>query len=149
MAISGVYLTGVVLVVDDDDTFRGELVSILENVGLAVISMPSAIHATKFMQNQPWNWYPALVFTDLVMGGLGGYQFIRRLAELYPKREIPVIVTSKLNSGLDVAEAEIAGADAYLIKPIEAETVIETIKIVMNKKKSKMILKDAKTEEVN
>jgi CheY-like chemotaxis protein len=101
------------------------------------------------MQNQPWNWYPALVFTDLVMGGLGGYQFIRRLAELYPKREIPVIVTSKLNSGLDVAEAEIAGADAYLIKPINAETVIETIRQVMNKKQRKMILKDAQKKQKN
>jgi CheY-like chemotaxis protein len=73
---------------------------------------------------------PKMVITDLVMPGMGGYQLIRRLCEMYPRRNVPVIVVSKLNSPDDIVEAELAGASVYCAKPLPISRVVENIVLI-------------------
>lgn len=138
MSIGFPEIIGPVLVIDDDDVYRRELTQYLSANGVSVIALPTALHATKFIQSQPWNWYPTMIFTDIVMNGMGGYQFIRSLDELYPRRRIPVIVISKLESGIDIGEAESAGAAAYITKPLNYETLAKTVSKVLEKGRKKM-----------
>ncbi|MCB0324300.1 MAG: response regulator [Bdellovibrionales bacterium] len=122
---------GPVVVVDDDEEFRMKFTRMLEGMGLSVIQQDSGSHCVRFLQNQPWNWYPSIVFTDIVMDGMGGYQLMRRIQELYPRRSIPIIVVSKLDAGVDVGEAEVAGAAAYITKPVDEQRVYETVDKVL------------------
>jgi CheY-like chemotaxis protein len=131
---------GPVVVVDDDECFREELRGMLDKVGIRAIYQDSGSHCVRFLQNQPWNWYPAIIITDIVMDGMGGYQLMRRIQELYPNKNIPIIVISRLDAGVDVGEAEVAGASAYITKPVEEERLYETIRKVLNKEKSGMLV---------
>lgn len=138
--ITPLNVRGPVLVIDDDEKFRSQLEQMLRTMGVASICLESGSHCLRFIQNQPWNWYPALVLTDLVMDGMGGYHLIRRIHEQYPHRNIPVVVVSKLNASVDVGEAEAAGAVAYVTKPLDADRLHQTLDRVLNHDASKGML---------
>jgi twitching motility two-component system response regulator PilH len=135
-----IHLDGPVVAVDDDEIFRKELKEILERNGIACVFQESATHAVRYFQNQPWNWKPGLIITDIVMDGMGGYQLIRRINELYQGRNIPIVVISRLNAGVDVGEAEVAGASAYLTKPLNEEQLIKIIRRVTDKNSKGIIV---------
>lgn len=129
-----------VFVVEDDSAFRDELCTMLQDFGLIVEAADSASRAVRVMQEKPWTWQPAMIFTDIVMDGMGGYEFIRRVGSLFPKREIPIVVISRLSTGIDVGEAEVAGAAAYITKPCDREDVYESIISILERQKSGMLL---------
>ena len=122
-----------ILVIDDDPVARNEIAEILEDEDLVPVLLESGSHALRFMQNQNWSWSPSLIITDIIMEGIGGYQLMRRVQELYPKKHVPIIVVSRLLTGDDVTEAELAGASAYLTKPINAERLMEHVARVTGK----------------
>lgn len=131
---------GVAVIVDDDENARREIKDILEKHGIAAVTQESASHAVRYLQNQPWNWRPGIIITDLVMDGMGGYQFIRRVLELYPKSQIPIVVISKLDAGVDVGEAEIAGANGYITKPVDENRLIKILEKINTKEGKGMVL---------
>ena len=139
-ALPKLNMTGPIVVVDDDEAYRLQVKDMLEKKGYQVVLQDSGSHALRYLQNQPWNWFPALVITDIVMDGMGGFQLIRRIQELYTKKDVPVIVISRLDAGVDVGEAEVAGAAAYLTKPIEEERLFETLERVLNREKGGMLI---------
>ena len=116
--------TSKIVVIDDDTSFLEEMRGHLENNGYSVSTFETAQHAFRFMKSQPWSWIPKLVITDVVMDGIGGYQVVRRVEELYPGRKIPTVVVSKLTSMDYSYEAEAAGAAAFLTKPISEEKIL-------------------------
>lgn len=140
MSEQPIQLDGPVVIVDDDEAFRKELREMLEKLGQAVIAIESAAHAVRFLQNQPWNWKPGLICTDLVMDGMGGYQLLRRMPDIYPNRNIPLLVISRLSSGLDVGEAEIAGATAYLTKPLHQAHLEDVLRRITDKEKKGILV---------
>ncbi len=136
-------LSGTILAVDDDEVYRKQLQGILDRHNIPCIMQESATHALRFLQNQPWNWRPALVITDIVMDGMGGYQLIRRIQELYPTSDIPVLVVSKLSGGIDVGEAEVAGAAAYITKPATEDKIISALEKLTKKERRGMLIYSA------
>ncbi len=130
-------LSGTILLIDDDPVFRGDMKNYLEQNALEVTAIESGNHAIRYIQNKEWSWHPSLIITDLVMDGMGGYQLIRRIGELYPNRGIPIVVVSKLSSAEDINEAELAGASAYIRKPFKKEILIKTIGRITEKNKGK------------
>jgi two-component system, OmpR family, response regulator PfeR len=122
---------GTVLVIDDDLSFRSILKDYFDKRDIKVSLSESGNHAIKFIQNQPWNWRPWLVVTDIVMDGMGGYQFIRRFQEIY-RGTVPIVVISRLGAAEDIAEAEIAGASAYLRKPLRKDNLDALIQRIFN-----------------
>ena len=129
---------GTVIVVDDDPMFREELVTMLEEEGYEVQSFESGAHAVRYMQDRPWSWVPKLLITDIVMEGVGGYQLIRRMGELYPGKNVPIIVVSRLYSADYVYEAEVAGASSYLQKPVQPQKLMQAIAKAQSKAKGPM-----------
>lgn len=127
---------GPVMIVDDDANFRTWLTEVFSEIEVRADAFESAAHAVKFSERQAWSWKPQLVITDLVMTGLGGYQFIRKSHELFSQRNtVPVIVISQLTQPEDKAEAIVAGAAEYLTKPVTKEEVIETVYRALSPKK--------------
>lgn len=129
-----------VLLVEDDPTYRERLASIVEDMGPEVVSLESGAHALRYIDGQNWAWYPSMLITDLVMDGVGGYQLMRLIQERYPRRDIPIIVVSQLSSGDDLAEAEMAGATAYVTKPLRENDFTEVLdKVLSAKAKNKKL----------
>ena len=128
---------GTLVVIDDDSDFREGLCETLRGHGFTVESFESGLHAFRYMEAKPWSWAPRLVVTDIVMDGMGGYQVMQRIEQLYPRREIPCVVVSRLSTADYKFEAEAAGASAYLAKPVDSSELIETIYSLLTKKSKK------------
>ena len=107
-----------VLVVDDDKEIREVLVELLAQEGYEVSAACNGQHAlTKVLIH-----WPDVVLLDLVMPVMNGWQFLDlRLA--YPVLDhVPVIVTSAVDSSLDVA--------AVVPKPFLLDEMLEAVRRV-------------------
>jgi len=62
---------------------------------------------------------PALICLDVVLPNLGGLEICERLRQTPETAGIPVIITSGRGSALDRAQAEMAGADEVVVKPVD------------------------------
>ena len=102
-----------ILVVDDEVGSREGLRRLLEALGYATTTAASAEEALESVRRDP----PAAVFTDLVMPGVDGLEFIRRLQL---ERELPVVVFSAQGTIEQAVEAMKLGAQDFLEKPVEA-----------------------------
>lgn len=128
------------LVVDDDPEFRANTQKVLEDNGFVVHCLESGHHVMRFIQNQPWSWAPSLLITDIVMDGMGGYLLMKQFQELYPNRDIPMIVVSRLMAAVDLGEAEVAGASAYFCKPVDPDKLLKTIETLLTTQQRTMLI---------
>ena len=109
-------MNGRVVVVDDELEARTKISNFFKERNCDVTDFESATHTLRQMEGNTWCWIPSLVVTDIAMDGIGGYQLIRRIYELYPNKNVIVIVVSKHFSSDYVYEAEVAGASKFLKK---------------------------------
>ncbi len=77
----------------------------LENAGEALESLQSGRIS------------PDIIFLDLKMDGLNGFQFMNQLRLNPALRSIPIIILSDSDDPLDIEMARIAGAKKYISKP--------------------------------
>ncbi len=80
----------IVLVVDDEVTLRRATERFLERYGYEVLAAPSAIEALALLDAREWR--VDLVVTDMVMPGMDGREFVRRLRARRPR--LPVVCMS-------------------------------------------------------
>lgn len=69
-----------------------------------------------------------VVFMDLAMPLLNGFQALEQIRETASLAHVPVFVLSASEADSDIHRAYGAGADAYLIKPVTARQLAELIK---------------------
>jgi DNA-binding NtrC family response regulator len=100
------------LVVDDEAGERDGLRRFLEALGYRAETAASAEEALAKIEQNP----PSAVFTDLVMPGIDGLEFIRRLQKTH---DIPVVLFSAQGTEEQAIEAMRLGAQDYLEKPVE------------------------------
>jgi signal transduction histidine kinase/CheY-like chemotaxis protein len=112
-----------VLVVDDRWENRSVLVSLLEPIGFEVIEATNGQEGLDkaVMVN------PDLIITDLVMPIMDGFEMLRHLRQLSQFKTTPVIASSASVFEADQFKSVDAGANEFLPKPIEAETLLRLI----------------------
>ncbi|MFS1440139.1 response regulator [Shewanella sp. 10N.286.48.A6] len=111
-----------VVVIDDDPVCTGLLLAILgdeyrvmtANSGDAAIEMFASIR-------------PNLIFVDITMPNINGYQVIKFIKDQPETANIPIVVVSSLVEASDQELALKIGADDYLTKPIMPNDVQKTI----------------------
>ncbi len=64
---------------------------------------------------------PDLILTDLMMPGMDGYELCRAIRQSEILGDVPIIVVSARSNDEDRIRALEAGADAYLVKPFNAD----------------------------
>jgi len=101
-----------ILVVEDDAKMR-RVLELLLSGHWTVETAADAAAAITATRERP----PDLVLTDLLLPGMDGYDFLRRLRAEAGTRTLPVIVISGLTEEADRLKALEAGANDYLIKP--------------------------------
>ncbi|MEH2076081.1 MAG: ATP-binding protein [Nostoc sp.] len=113
-----------ILIADDKWENRSVIVNLLEPVGFTVVEASNGQEAWA----QSLAHKPDTIVTDLVMPILDGFEFINRLRQSEQFKEIPVIASSASVFAVDQHKSIDVGADAFLPKPIEAETLLEMLR---------------------
>lgn len=111
------------LVVDDCKEASGHLSQILTRNGYQVIHADNGEDAI----NLASEYVPDLIFMDIVMPGVNGFQATRQLSKLAETSHIPVVMVSAKNQDVDKQWAEKQGASAYICKPVEEKLLVKTI----------------------
>lgn len=112
-----------ILIVDDDITFRTALRYSLEHQGYAVTEAESGSEALDVFAQTPSN----VVVSDIVMPGMDGLEFCRRLRSIRAGQLVPFIFLSALNEVDDRVQGYQMGADDYLVKPFELKELVAKI----------------------
>ncbi|MGV6803223.1 MAG: PP2C family protein-serine/threonine phosphatase [Ruegeria sp.] len=106
-----------VLVVDDSRLQRRILVASLEKWGFLVYEAESGEEAIELCKQA----LPDLVLSDWVMPGMGGLEFCRGFRSLENQHYTYFILLTSKSEKQEVARGLDAGADDFLIKPLEAD----------------------------
>lgn len=106
-----------VLVVDDSRLQRRILVASLKRWGFTVVEADSGEEALDLCRQG----LPDLVLSDWVMPGMGGLEFCRAFREMEKDQYTYFILLTSKSEKQEVARGLDAGADDFLIKPLEAD----------------------------
>jgi CheY-like chemotaxis protein len=112
-----------VLIVEDDAAIREALSLILAGEGFVVLGAANGQEALGLLRSGP---HPNLILLDLMMPIMDGWQFRREQTQDAALSAIPVVVLSADGNGQQKAAA--LRAAGYLQKPVEVETLLETIR---------------------
>ena len=110
-----------ILIVDDEESIRVSLESILKKENYDVKSSSNALTALEMLQNDHYD----LIISDIMMDGMGGVELLRKSKENFPEI-VFLLMTGYAN--LDTAiEAVRLGAADYIVKPCSKKIMIESI----------------------
>ena len=114
---------GTVMIVDDSTTVR-KLVSItVEDLGFQVIEAANGSQAL----SQIFEKKPDVVFLDIKMPQMDGYQVCRILKENKHTADIPIIMLTGQDGFFDRVRGKMVGAMDYITKPFDAETLVTAL----------------------
>ena len=74
---------------------------------------------------------PDLIILDLMLPGMKGVAFAKKLAQLNAGRDVPLIVSTGLPQADARAVAESVGAAAVLAKPFDIKTILDLVKSLL------------------
>ena len=122
-------LSGVkVMVIDDSNTIRRSAEIFLGQAGCKVIVAEDGFDAlAKIADNDP-----DLIFCDILMPRLDGYQTCALIKKSPRFHEIPVIMLSSKDGLFDRARGRIVGSEQYLTKPFTREELLGAIRTYVN-----------------
>ena len=112
-----------ILVADDDPDLVALLKAFLEDRKWAVAVARDAMQVTMLAR---WE-SPQAVLLDITMPGGDGIRSLKQLKASSKLREIPVVVMSARNDEATARTATDAGAVKFLPKPLNLETVHQTL----------------------
>lgn len=116
-----------ILVVDDAALVRAYYRSILEGAGFRVEEALNGIEALESLLARPAD----LLVVDINMPQMDGLTFLRILRQKEdPMAATPVLVTSTESAESDFTAARAAGANYYLVKPVEREQLVELARLL-------------------
>lgn len=112
-----------VLVVDDSKTIRRSASGFLGKSGCTVVSAVDGFDALgKVVSHRP-----DIIFADIMMPRLDGYQTCALIKNNQQYRDIPVVLLSSKDGLFDRARGRLVGADAHLAKPFAEEDLLSTL----------------------
>ena len=117
-------LTGVrVMVIDDSNTIRRSAEIFLKQGGYEVLLAEDGFDALSKVNDHD----PDLIFCDILMPRLDGYQTCALIKKSTKHRDTPVIMLSSKDSLFDRARGRMVGSDEYLTKPFTKESLLKTV----------------------
>ncbi len=116
-------MTQTILVVDDSAVMRQMLSAILEENGYRILLADGGQPALDHLQQEKVD----LVLTDWTMAPMDGGQLTCRLRQLEDYAHIPVVVLSTFSGDAYKSDARKAGANGWLSKPVQPQTLLDVI----------------------
>jgi two-component system chemotaxis response regulator CheY len=117
-----------IFLVDDSTTILLSIGAILTKAGYEFEKASSADEGLKLLNG---GLKPDLLITDLNMPGMNGIEFIKEIRKLPNYRFMPILFLTTESQQSKRDEAKAAGASGWLVKPVNADQLIGTIKLVI------------------
>ena len=113
-----------VMVIDDSKTIRRTAETLLKKVGCEVITATDGFDALAKIADT----HPDIIFVDIMMPRLAGYQTCALIKNNSKFKSTPVIMLSSKDGLFDKAKGRIVGSDEYLTKPFSKEELLGSIR---------------------
>jgi twitching motility two-component system response regulator PilH len=113
-----------ILIVDDVQTDRELLGKVVSSAGHQPLYASDGDEGIKKAQEAK----PALIFMDVVMPNMNGFNACRKLKQDPETKGIPVVLVTSKGGESDLFWGKKQGADDHIPKPFSAETLISTIR---------------------
>lgn len=118
-------ITGVkVMVIDDSKTIRRTAETLLSKAGCEVITASDGFEALSLIADHR----PNIIFVDIMMPRLDGYQTCSLIKNNDMFRKTPVIMLSSKDGLFDRARGKVAGSEQYLTKPFTRDELLGAIR---------------------
>lgn len=113
-----------IMVIDDSSTIRRSAEIFLGQAGYQVVLADDGFDALAKMNDHK----PALIFCDILMPRLDGYQTCALIKKSAKFHTTPVIMLSSKDGLFDRARGAMVGSDAYLTKPFTKDSLLKTVR---------------------
>jgi len=118
-------LVGVkVVVVDDSKTIRRTAETLLTRAGAEVLSAADGFEALSLIADTR----PDIIFVDVMMPRLDGYQICSLLKGNPAFRDTPVVMISSKDGLFDIARGRLVGSEEYVTKPFTRSELIDAVR---------------------
>ncbi|MGK7294684.1 MAG: response regulator [Candidatus Wenzhouxiangella sp. M2_3B_020] len=118
-------LTGLkVMVIDDSRTIRKSAETMLGREGCEVLTADDGFEALSLIHKH----HPDLIFVDIMMPRLDGYQTCAIIKNNDQFRDTPVIMLTSKDGLFDKARGRIVGSDHYLTKPFTKDELLDAVR---------------------
>ena len=112
-----------VMVIDDSKTIRRTAETLLKKEGCNVVTATDGFEAlSKIADHQP-----QVIFVDIMMPRLDGYQTCALIKNNQMFKAIPVIMLSSKDGLFDKARGRMVGSEEYLTKPFTKEQLLRAV----------------------
>lgn len=111
------------MVIDDSKTIRRTAETLLKKVGCEVVTAVDGFDALAKIADHK----PQIIFVDIMMPRLDGYQTCALIKNNKDFKDTPVIMLSSKDGLFDRAKGRIVGSDQYLTKPFSRDELLGAI----------------------
>lgn len=113
-----------VMVIDDSKTIRRTAETLLKKEGCDVVTAIDGFEALAKIADQQ----PQIIFVDIMMPRLDGYQTCALIKSNSQFKAVPVIMLSSKDGLFDKARGRIVGSEQYLTKPFTRDELLGAIR---------------------
>src|SRR5690606_8182700 len=118
-----------ILLVEDDPAVRAGLELALTRQGHTVTSYATGEEALDHIRERR----PEIVILDVMLPGIDGVEVCRRIRKI---DQLPVVLRTALGDDLDVVVGLEAGADDYVVKPVQPRVLDARIRAILRRVES-------------
>jgi twitching motility two-component system response regulator PilH len=112
------------LAVDDSAADLANIKNILRDAGCMVVTASSGKEAVEMAKTEK----PSVIFLDIVMPDMDGYEACRQLAQDAATKGIPVVFVTSKGQKADKVWGELQGAKGHVSKPYTADQIVDQLK---------------------
>ena len=112
-----------VMVIDDSKTIRRTAETLLKKAGCEVFTATDGFEALSKIADHK----PDIIFVDIMMPRLDGYQTTALIKNNKVFKNIPVVMLSSKDGLFDRARGRIVGSEQYLTKPFTKDELLSAI----------------------
>lgn len=113
-----------IMVIDDSSTIRRSAEIFLGQAGYQIVLAEDGFDALAKINDS----HPDLIFCDILMPRLDGYQTCALIKKSARFRATPVVMLSSKDGLFDRARGAMVGSDEYLTKPFTKDSLLKTVR---------------------
>jgi twitching motility two-component system response regulator PilG len=113
-----------VMIIDDSKTIRRTAETLLKKAGCEVLNAENGFEALPIISAN----HPDIIFVDIMMPRLDGYQTCALIKNNPHFQATPVIMLSSKDGLFDRAKGRVVGAEKYITKPFTKDDLLGAIR---------------------